>query len=485
MISSCRSYLIAIAFITIITSLGIVAVAQTPAEPSAASTDKSSGEPEFLATPEAPKEFSRSVSAMLLAKQFDRLDELGDKLRSTKKRWPGGRWVLPDYYEGTSTPTPGLHTTEQDWKQHMQLVRDWVEAKPKSINARIALAESWHSYAWFARGNGYADSVTENGWKAFAERMSKAEEVLHDAEQLEAKCPQWYRTLLKIGLAQSWTLEQEAAVLKKAIEFEPTYYTYYRAMARYLAPQWNGAEGDAARYAQRAADAIGGDEGDIVYFEVASELTCNCDLQDSPIKPMDWKRIQRGLETGQKKYGLNYIELNQVAVMAAIFKDPISGNGYFERIGDHWSEGVWQEKRYFDGMKESCAEAALVLKKDRESTEEGRENMKTPEGQKIMAEFRQATAKTWPMCLAEVKDPTQKAFEIRMLLTADGTVVDLSSYGQTNGELLQCVLNNSFATRQPFKTKPPRAHFWVTFEMDPAQTQHADTATVGGHGNTE
>ena len=109
-----------------------------------------------------------------------------------------------------------------------------MSTKPSSVTARIALAGAYANYAWEARGSDYADTVTKNGWKLFAQPIDKAKEILEEASTLKAKCPHWYVVMQRVALAESWDLARATALLDQAVAFEPDYYYYYRAHAGYL-----------------------------------------------------------------------------------------------------------------------------------------------------------------------------------------------------------------------------------------------------------
>jgi Domain of unknown function (DUF4034) len=474
-------------FVTTLIFFALIAIAANAGDAKAAGAATTTStlalptsQPSADSLPEAPIAFSRGMEQLLLARRFDQLGEIAEQLRSTQKRWPGGRWVLTNFYEGVGTPAPGSHPTEEDWTQHMKLVEEWVSAKPSSITARIALAESWQGYAWFARGSGHADKVTDNGWKAFAERLVRTKQVLDSAAKLDAKDPHWYRVMFDVSLGQGWEMEQEAALYKQAIAFEPGYYSYYRAMGRYLAPQWNGEEGDAARYAAKTADAIGGETGDIIYFEVASELICGCSVRNSPIKTMDWTRLKRGFETARKKYGTSYIQLNQIALMSVVFADTVAADDYIREIGDQRDDDIWK-KSYFDSIKEWAADYAPMERMEREATIQGAENMKTPEGQQFLAEFWQIMSKTWPTCVANLKEKLPP-FQVKLRLAADGTVNRSGMYDGSLAPLLGCAFK-PLMTQKPFSIKPPHGDYWLVFDLDPAQAAAPATLTPSSGGN--
>ena len=60
------------------------------------------------------------------------------------------------------------------------------------------------NFAWHARGDGMSDTVTDSGWKLFAQRIEKAKNILDNASSLPAKCPHWYHAMQLVAKAQGW-----------------------------------------------------------------------------------------------------------------------------------------------------------------------------------------------------------------------------------------------------------------------------------------
>jgi len=105
-----------------------------------------------------------------------------------------------------------------------------------------------------------------------------------------------------VALDESWGLAKATALLDQAVAFEPDYYYYYRAHTVYLKPQWNGAEGDAERFGAQAADRVVGVKGDILYFQITTELICRCG-GEANLRLISWPRIQKGVAELQKQNG--------------------------------------------------------------------------------------------------------------------------------------------------------------------------------------
>jgi hypothetical protein len=134
------------------------------------------------------RQWERDLQSDLIAEKFDVLDQTADQLRAEKTRVPGGQWQLRLFYVSLDAP----QQTKQDSAEHIAHLEHWMSQRPNSITARVALATALTRWAWVARGNGFASTVTPEGWKLFNERIGQAQLVLEGSKNMPAKCPQWY-----------------------------------------------------------------------------------------------------------------------------------------------------------------------------------------------------------------------------------------------------------------------------------------------------
>jgi hypothetical protein len=147
--------------------------------------------------------FIDTATGILKEEKFVGLDCLADHARSGKERLPGGLWKIHLLYEGLRQPVPyPVHATQQDWTDLLQRLQRWVKARPESITARVALALAYLDYAQDARGSGYAQTVSDSGWKLFAERTAEAKRILKEASALPTKCPEWYVAMQMVSQNQ-------------------------------------------------------------------------------------------------------------------------------------------------------------------------------------------------------------------------------------------------------------------------------------------
>jgi hypothetical protein len=292
-------------------------------------------------------QWAHLIETYLVQERFDDLDRMAAKLRSEKSRHPGGGWKLSTFYGALDKP----ESTDQDTQAHLAHLDHWIQQRPESITARVALATSLHRWAWVARGNGMADTVTDEGWRLFNERIEKSRKVLEAAAKLHEKCPQWYSEMMIVGLAQNWDEKQMKAVFEQGIQFEPGYFGLYKQFANYLQPKWDGKPGDASAFAKASADKLGGEAGDEVYFHIATVLVGKGG-PDSAVHEMDWPRIQRGYLVLTTKYGATTFLKNEIALMAYAFQDAAFARKQFDVIGNHWSRSVWKDRERFDRARD-------------------------------------------------------------------------------------------------------------------------------------
>ena len=414
---------------------------------------------------QAMANYRGAVREMLQSGRFEQLDCLADRTRSQKERFAGGAWKLHALYDGVSTPVQyPVHPTEEDWTGLLRQLERWVAARPQSVTARIALASAYVDYGWDARGNGYAGTVSQSGWELFSERTAKARRALEAAAKLPTHCPEWYLAMLRVGMRQNWDAVRVRALFDQASRFEPDYYYYARLVGIYLEPKWSGDEGDSERFIQEVADRVGGDQGDILYFQVAAQVLCGC--EDDP--RLSWPRIQRGFAATEKRYGASMLNLNWIAFLGARYGqlDPVVADKAFTRIGGQWDVETWKTRADFDSARAWAASSAPLLAKRQAMEADADANQKTPSGQRYKAAFAK---KYWALVQGCLKSEGGTLDKVETLTSVgeNGTVEDMKIYW--NGPAAICVYQKlrTFQIQKatPFPD-PPHAPYWIRLDLD-------------------
>ena len=175
------------------------------------------------------------------------LDSVAAAERAGRTRFPGGGWKLYGFYSAVESPKVKPPATEAEWADTLDRLKRWAAQRPESVTAHVALGYAYLNYAWQARGQGDAASVTVEGGRLMQERLKLAETELQRAE---GKCPEWYYVMLQVGRLKGWEAEDLTDFLQRAITFEPEFYYSYQEVARGLMPKWRGKEGDVEKFAE-------------------------------------------------------------------------------------------------------------------------------------------------------------------------------------------------------------------------------------------
>ena len=419
----------------------------------------------------AVDDYSKTIYSLLQAGKFEQLACLANSARSHKELFPGGMWKIHAIYSGLAKPP--LHPTHEDWTNHIELVQRWVSTRPESVTARIALAESYENWGADARGTGYADTVSESGWKLLAERTAKAKQILDEAQTLSTKDPEWYVAMQDVALGD-WEPAAQRVLFDQAVKFDPTYYYYYRLYANSILPKWGGEVGEVDKFLQQSADHIGGDAGDILYFRVAGTLVCGCE-NDQHLN-LSWPRIQKGFAAVEKQNGPSPENWNLLAHMAIAFNDAYVADKMFTKIGDQWSEDTWRASSYFESSKQWAKQVAPMMAKVHDAEESAATNLHTPEGKRYNAVFADKIQTWMQPCLQEASNDVRN-FNLLLKVSKEGAIEDLSGGGNPSS-LTQCLgheLLQFKVSKQAVLPPPPQPDYWVRFDFNP---EHAAAAEL-------
>jgi Domain of unknown function (DUF4034) len=415
--------------------------------------------------------FVDTAARILKEEKFVELDCLADRARSGKERLPGGLWKIHLLYQGLCQPVPyPLHATQQDWTRLLQRLRRWEKARPESITARVTLALAYLNYAQDARGSGYANTVSESGWKLFKERTAEARRILKEASKLRRRCPEWYVAMQMVAINQGWSVTEARALFEEASKFEPEYYTYARDLAYFLLPKWHGEVGDTEKFVQEIADRIGGEKGDILYFQVAAAdyVICGCDNNPE----LSWDRIKRGFEASEKHYGVSMLNLNRIAYLASYFgeRDPIYADKILTRIGDQWDVETWGRQEDFEKIKQWVSAVAPMAAEVRVIEATAAANEQSPEGARYKVVFEKTYREVLQQCVrTDGESVTQWGGKFKTLtnLGAKGTVDAIQI--QSMGPVVNCLGKKLYGFKEengtPFPP-PPQAPYWIELRLD-------------------
>lgn len=211
---------------------------------SARAEEKASGEPFVLCPPEAhpkrPIYRSHELKAALERRDFDRVEAIYAELKRSPR-------------------SPGVHASRFvdyqlafDHTAFLPTFDAWVAAKPRSSPAHTSRAAARVSWAWEARGSGWAKDVSEQAWATFRERLELA---LADVERAMELDPTNHAApaagiTVAMGLSLGRDVAQRFLVAAEAADPGETFA--HRKMLTFLQPRWFGEPGELVAFARKA-----------------------------------------------------------------------------------------------------------------------------------------------------------------------------------------------------------------------------------------
>lgn len=402
--------------------------------------------------------FGTRVRTQLEQENFLVLDSVAAAERAGRTRFPGGGWKLYSFYSAVESPKVKPPVTEAEWADTLDRLKRWAVQHPDSVTAQVALGYGYLNYAWQARGNGNAASVTPEGGRLMQERLKLAETELQRAE---GKCPEWYYVMLQVGRLKGWEAEDLTAFLQRAISYEPEFYYSYQEVARGLMPKWRGKEGDVEKFAEESANKVGGKPGDILYWHITQSIIGGPDLGNI-VQHLSWSRATLGYQALVAQYGVTSVGQNQLAQMAARFGDYMVTDETITQIGDHWDPGTWGTKEYFVKVKTWARDSAVPFRRVMDAYKAVAANVATPEGQKydsvIAQEFSSRYLRAVKDCNAAASGPAPTLLILQV--SKSGSVQQMLVVPETASDtcLRPKLAKASF-------TPPPKPEYWVRVSL--------------------
>ena len=325
---------------------------QSKQRPPSQSSQPATSRPDRMAGP-AYETYAKEVTKQWVNNNYEWLESEAKRLRETKERLPGGYWKLRVLYRTVETFV-SAESSDQSWQEHIARVENWVKQRPTSIMPRIVLAEVWRTYAWKIRGAGFSNTVKNENWKPFHERLDKANEALAAAANLGEQCPEWYLAALLAARAQSVERATFEQIYEQGVALEPAYYYLYQAKAGYLLPRWYGQPGEWEHYAETAANKVGGEQGDIILFTIYSDMMNYHDLQFMNEHQAIAPRLILGFRAIDKLYGASPQRLNEACLISFFAGDSKTPAELMARIGDNYDVSVWKDESMFNVFRQEA-----------------------------------------------------------------------------------------------------------------------------------
>jgi parallel beta-helix repeat protein len=290
----------------------------------------------------------QEVHMYLRAGDFNELENMASRIRNEKRRFNNGSWQLDYFYSSFE-----IGYGSQPFEDNINFCEKWLSKYPSSITPRIALAISLYWQGWHIRGSGYSNAVSPTAWQPFEQNLSKALDVLKEAEKLNVKDPALYTEWISVATGLH-KMEDIEMAFKKGIEIESTYYPLYFNHGFAYLPKWYGKPGQYEQLAREAAESTKNQIGQSLYFLLACNMTRQVkDVNQFRESGFDYNRIKQGQKDFAKQFPdfLDMEASNRLCFMACAAGDKEDAKDYFIDIGDQWQQNIWKNAETFNKYK--------------------------------------------------------------------------------------------------------------------------------------
>ena len=250
----------------------------------------------------SPRPLQRATDdhlALLMSRAYDSLDQAADEARAKELALSDGQPLLAAIYAGAIGCACGNQLTDELWQVRKQRLEEWAKRNPQSTTARLALAAFPVKYAWMARGGGYSQTVSPEGWKLFSQRMEEGRKSLLAVNGKARQDAGWYEMMLDVGLAQGWPHEKYDALFSEAVEKYPYYTPFYFSRMNFYDERWYGSAEESKRVMDEAVARTRERWGEILYARLNWLMA---DDMMFATGRTDWPRMKSGFEQLVKEY---------------------------------------------------------------------------------------------------------------------------------------------------------------------------------------
>jgi hypothetical protein len=297
--------------------------------------------PILIRESERARQFGIRTRRVLQLRRYADLDALADTLRARPACFADGTSLMTALFEDGFGAVNDPNDPAQ-WDRQLDRLREWMDTRPQSSTARVALAEALIGRGWAARGNGWAGAVTSHHWERFESDLDEAMLILSQSPPEARDDPQWYRTMMRAlhGLGEDQDSAYRAT-FQEAITRYPDDPRFYVGMAGHLLPRWYGVPGQWERFAGEVVEQLPDSLGVEIYARILTEESRYTDsiFRDSPA--LSWDLASRGLDAWQRRFPQSHDPGSARALLAWQAGRREEARRAFAAVGDTVDLDVW------------------------------------------------------------------------------------------------------------------------------------------------
>jgi hypothetical protein len=225
----------------------------------------------------------------------------------------------------------------------------------------LARGEFYIHYAWDARGNGLAATVTREGWRLFGERLREAEAALTRSWELDRSDPLAASRMITVAMGLGHERADMEVWFRRAMAADPDCREACTAKFTYLEPKWHGSQEELLAFARECARTKNWEAA--LPFILAGTHRALAGYQPNPAAyyrgdPSVWQDFQAVYEGYLEKYPDSRYDRTWYARYAYTCGRYREAHRQFEQLGDrYWPRAFGSDQEYRQ-VRDICARAA-------------------------------------------------------------------------------------------------------------------------------
>ncbi len=299
---------------------------------------------------QAPIGESTSVFDAFKKKDFDTLEKKFAALLKAKQKDTDGNSLLAEAYKQICE-NPDAKYSMGIWLADFEL---WLKSKPSSHFAQGAIGIFYISYAWHARGSGWANTVTAEGHRLFEERLLKARDYLEKAYLSDQTDPIVPSKLITVAMGLGSDADEMEKQFRRSILADRTEFTAYNAKLTYLMPKWYGSQDAMFRFARETVRNAPPDSlAPLVLAKAHWEMYYGSNNREWYFRqPAVWSEVKSVYSTLCQRFPKSKERHNWFILTAYLAGDFQTAKQELAIIQDNWSPQVWGSYQKFAQTKE-------------------------------------------------------------------------------------------------------------------------------------
>lgn len=169
---------------------------------------------------------------------WDEVERLYAQARMDTQRSREGSYAACLFARGVTRKRAGEELA--DFEAKVAKTRDWVRRRPESALAPAIHVEALLDLAWFYRGSGYANTVSEQRFEEFRAKLEEAFAYTSSHLDVMEKESFYTRPLLTLLRGLNVDAQRQMEVARRAMRKEPGDECIYLRVVESLLPKWGG-----------------------------------------------------------------------------------------------------------------------------------------------------------------------------------------------------------------------------------------------------